>query len=125
MPSDVAGDKTDIGSQEERSEVAYIRSASGEYKFRLEQASNERDEKLRRNLLRMALVFLWTLGSILLVTIMIFAWHKLAPSENPDLHFLTEDQIDSIQTFLLSSALTAFLSSLGRGLLDKYKFKQK
>ena len=90
---------------------------SDKAKFQLEQNIIARDERLRRNMLLGAIIFFWFLAAILTAAIFTFAWHKLAPS---CLEFLTSDKIDSIQTFLLSGALTAFLSSVGRNLVSRY-----
>ena len=72
----------------------------------IEKNSILRDEVLRQTMLRIASVFLLILGSVLLLALSSFAWHKITPVT---LHFLGTQQIDSIQTFLLSSAITSFI----------------
>ena len=93
------------------------KTESDKARFQLEQNASQRDERLRRNMLSVAIIFFWFLSSILLIAVLIFALHKLAPEK---WEFLTPDKIDSIQTFLLSGALTAFLSSVGRNLVSRY-----
>ncbi len=78
-----------------------------------EKKSIIRDEVLRQSMLRIALVFLWLLSLMLLLAISSFAWHKLTPIT---LHFLNAQQVDSIQTFLLSCAITSFFLTIIRTL---------
>ena len=102
-----------------KSSTAFDRKMESEKaRFQLEQKAAERNERLRRNMLRAAIGFFWFLSAILAIAILAFSWHKLTPKE---WHLLEKEQIDNIQTFLLSGALTAFLSSVGRNMLDLYR----
>ena len=90
------------------------RKGTGEIsRLEIEKISIIRDKMLRQTMLRLAqtmlrlaLVFLWILGSILFLALSSFAWHKTAPTT---FHFLSAQQVESVQTFLLGSFITSFV----------------
>ena len=105
----MADEEIDVGTPERSSSTFDRKVENDKAKFQLERSAADRDERLRRNMLVMAVVFFWLFSMILVLAVFVLAWHKIAPEW---WEFLTPNKVDSIQIFLIGSALMAFLMLL-------------
>lgn len=73
-----------------------------------EENEHHRSEKFRDNFEKVAIIFLWVLGSILVLVFVTWFYHILAPTRY---HWLNTDQLDKLQ----SIATGGILASIATG----------
>jgi hypothetical protein len=110
-PPELSGGVTD-DSKAKQEEAAF---AGFNYDDLAKKNDHGRRERVRDHLLRAVLIIFWLLIALTVSAILIYGYHQFMPT---GWHWLTERQIDKLQTIIFSGAIAGFMGNVAKRYLN-------